>query len=24
MKKGEFVPELKPNEVEKMCADLKF
>jgi hypothetical protein len=22
--KGEFVPELKPNEVEKMCADLKF
>jgi hypothetical protein len=22
--KGEFVPELKPNEVERMCADLKF
>jgi len=22
--KGEFVPELKPNEVETMCADLKL
>jgi hypothetical protein len=22
--KGEYVPELKPNEVEKMCADLKL